>query len=65
MAFAISSQSHLFRPVGANDQEVLNIYVLQECLQQIKRGQISPLQIINKEDQRMFRLANGFDEIPK
>ena len=51
--------------VGADQHQVLHIRPGQQILEQIERCRVEPLQIVEKQGQRMFRPCEYADESPK
>ena len=49
-------------PIGADDQQVMNAGAGRKQLQQMQACQISPLQIIEEDNQRMFFTRQTFYE---
>ena len=52
----------LIVPIGADQHQVLQIRPGQQILQQIERRRVEPLQIVEKQRQRMFRSGKYTDE---
>src|ERR1700737_1138954 len=52
-------------PVGTNEQQVLQIRASQEILEQVERCCVQPLQIVEKQRQRMLVLFQHTDESSK
>ena len=52
-------------PVGADQQEVLELGARQQVFEQVERGCVQPLQIVEKESERMLRAGEYVDEAPK
>ena len=51
--------------VGADQQQVAQIGSAQQVFQQIERGRVEPLQIVEEERQRMLRPSEDAEELPK
>src|SRR6516162_423433 len=51
--------------VGADEKKIAKLGPAQQVFQQVERRRVEPLQIIEKERQRMFRPREGADELPK
>ena len=51
--------------ISADQQQVLHVRLGQEILEHIERCRIEPLQIVEEQRQRMFRLCEHPDESPK
>ena len=49
-------------PIGADQQQVLNVPLGQEILEQVERRRVQPLQVVEEERQRMFRCCEYADE---
>src|SRR5262249_18341422 len=56
------SGTDLVVPIGADQHQVLQIRSDQQLLQQIERRRVEPLQIVEKEHQRMFGSGKYADE---
>ena len=41
--------------IGADQQQMSNVRLQQQVFEQIKRRQVDPLQVIEKQSERMFR----------
>ena len=52
-------------PIGADQEQMPNVRLRQKIFEQIERGGIEPLQIIEEERQRMLRASNDADEPPQ
>ena len=52
-------------PVGADQQQVLQLRPGQQILEQIERRSVEPLQVVEKERQRMFGPGEDADEPPE
>src|ERR1700733_12156166 len=52
----------LIVPVGADQQQVLHIRLGQQSFDQIEGGRIEPLQIVEKQRQRMLRSCKYADK---
>src|SRR6202030_3333600 len=52
-------------PIGANHQQVLHVRLGQQVLDQVKGRRVEPLQIVEKERQRMFGPGEDADKSPK
>ncbi len=52
-------------PVGANQEQMLHIRPRQEVFEQIERGWIEPLQVVEKQGERTFRTCEDADKPPK
>ena len=50
---------------GADKKKIAEIGSVQQIFQKIERRRIEPLQVIEKERQRMFRSREDTDELPK
>jgi len=54
--------SDLVVPVGADQEEVLEIRPGQHILEQIERCGVEPLQVVQEESQRVLRPRENADE---
>ena len=52
-------------PIGADQQQVLHVRLGQQIREQVERRRVEPLQIVEKERQRMFGPREDADEPPK
>ena len=52
-------------PIGADQQQVPHIRMDQQVFEQIERGRIEPLQIVEEERQRMLRPGEHSQEAPE
>ena len=52
-------------PIGADQQQMPDIPLRQNIFEQIERGGIEPLQIVEEERQRMLRPRKDADEPPQ
>ena len=48
-------------PVGADQQQVLHVPLGQQVLNQVERGRVEPLQVVEKQRQRMLRSREHTD----
>ncbi len=46
---------HLVVPIGADDEHVSHVRMGQDVLEQMERGHIDPLQVVEEERERMLR----------
>ena len=51
--------------VGADQQQVLHVGLGQQLLDQIERGRVEPLQIVEEQRERMLRPREHADEAPE
>ena len=51
-------------PVGANQQQVPDVRLRENIFEQIERGGIEPLQIVEEQDQRVLGARKDDDEPP-
>src|SRR5215471_18377547 len=56
---------HFVVAVGADEEKIAKLGPAQQVLQQVERRRVEPLQVIKEERQRMFRLREDADELPK
>ena len=49
-------------PIGADQQQMLHVRLRQHILEQIERGGVEPLQIVEEERQRVLRTREDADE---
>src|SRR6516162_11532183 len=52
-------------PVGADQQQMLQIWPCQQILEQIERCRVEPLQIVEEQGERMFRPCEHADKSPE
>ena len=52
-------------PIGADEQQVLQIGAGQQVFEQVECGRIQPLQVVEEERQRMLGAREHADEPPK
>ena len=55
----------LIVPISADHQQVRQIFLDQQILQKVECCCIKPLQIVEKQRQRMFRARENTDELAK
>src|SRR5580704_9358954 len=55
----------LIVPIGANYQQVRHIFLDQQILQKIERRRVQPLEIVEKQAQRMVRACENAKESSK
>ena len=48
-------RGHLVRAVGPDQEEVPDLGIFPEALDELERGQVRPLQIVEEEDERVLR----------
>src|SRR6516164_1686350 len=58
-------RSHLVASIGADQHQVLRIRLGRQIFQQVETGCVEPLQIVQKQRQRMFRSGKDVDETPE
>src|SRR5215467_10327762 len=51
--------------VGTDEEKVAEIGPAQQVFQQVERGRVEPLQVIQEERQRMLRPREDADKLPK
>jgi len=52
-------------PIGADQHQVLHVRLGQQVLEQVERGRVEPLQIVEEQGEGMFRTREHADEPPK
>src|SRR5262245_20968948 len=52
-------------PIGADQQEVLQLEACQQVLEQVERGRVQPLQVVEEEGERMLGSGEDADEAPE
>ena len=52
-------------PIGADQQQVPHVRVRDQMLEQVERRRVQPLQIIEKQRERMFRPSEDTEEPPE
>src|SRR4029077_2988157 len=52
-------------PISADQHQVLHIRSGQEILQQIERRRVEPLQVVEEQRERVFRLSEYADKPPE
>ena len=58
-------RSHLVVSIGADQHQVLHIRSGRQIFEQVETGCVEPLQIVQKQRQRMFRSGKDVDETPE
>src|SRR6516164_4263781 len=58
-------RTDLVASIGADQHQVLRIRLGRQIFEQVETGCVEPLQIVQKQRQRMFRSGKDFDETPK
>src|SRR5215469_15508070 len=58
-------RSHLVASIGADQHQVLRIRLGRQIFEQVETGCVEPLQIVQKQRQRMFRSSKDVDETPE
>src|SRR5690242_9951239 len=56
---------HFVVPVGADQQQILHVGLGEQILDQVQGRSIEPLQIVEKDSQRMFLSREYSDKSPK
>ena len=51
--------------IGADEYQVPNIWLGQQLFDEVQGGRVEPLQVVQKQRQRMFRAREGRDEAPE
>src|SRR5271166_5233896 len=55
----------LVGPIGADQQQMLNVRLRQQILDEVERRRVEPLKIVEEERQRMFCRCEDADEAPE
>ena len=51
--------------IGANQKQVRDALLGEEILEQIQSSRVEPLQVVEKQRERMFRAREDADETPQ